>query len=413
MKINIDRIKKDIEYVSNISATKNFGCTRFSYSKEDKEAREYLLQEFMKIGATVQVDGVGNIRARISGASKDKPIILVGSHIDTVMNGGAFDGLLGTVCALEILRVMKENELVFERGIEAIIFAEEEGSNFGATMLGSKCITGKYHKDDLISLKNDSGKTAYQVIKNFGFDPDSMKSMLLNLNEIYAMLELHIEQGQILDDSKNEIGIVNGIYGMKNVRVTLNGVGNHAGATPMFCRKDPMVVAGKIICEVENIVNKIHNETLVATVGKIFSIPNASNVISSQVVMYIDIRDINDETIDLTLNKVKKYIKKVANNRNILFEIEVVSSSKPVILSKEINDLFESIAKEKNIKYLNMYSGAVHDCAQLTGISEVGLIFVPSIKGRSHVPEENTTYEDIEIGGNLLLEAVVQLAKRK
>lgn len=412
MKINLDRIKTDIAYVSTISATKGFGCTRFSYSKEDQEAREYFLKEFEKTDAVVEVDGVGNIRAKIAGTDPSKAAVWVGSHIDTVQNGGVFDGLVGSACALEILRVIKEEGYIFERSVEAILFAEEEGSNFGATMLGSKWLAGKYTRDDLDLLKNDKGETAYQVIKKFGLDPVFRDSLSLKKGEVSAMLELHIEQGQVLEDSHNQVGIVNGIFGMKNLRVTLNGVGNHAGATPMHCRRDPMVIAGKIICEVENIVTNMKSETLVATVGKIISTPNASNVISSQVVLYIDLRDINLSMIELTASKIRELVEKEAADRKIVVEIQEVASSSPVLLSKEIHGLIGQIATEKNIKYKNMFSGAVHDCAQLASITEVGLIFVPSINGRSHVPEENTRFEDIEAGGNLLLETVIRLARK-
>lgn len=413
MKINLERIKTDIEYVSQISATKGFGCTRLSYSKEDQEVRAYFMKEFEKTGAVVEVDGVGNIRAKIEGTDSDKGVVLVGSHIDTVRNGGAFDGLLGSVCALEILRVIKEERLIFPRGVEAILFAEEEGSNFGSTMLGSKWLAGKYATDDLNLLKNDVGETAYQVIEKFGLNPASDNGIPFKPEEVYAMLELHIEQGQVLENSQHQVGIVKGIFGMKNIRVTLNGVGNHAGASPMKGRKDPMIIAGKIICEVENIVKDMKSDTLVATVGKLTSTPNASNVIASQVVLYIDIRDIDLNAIELTVNKIRKFVEKEAADRNILSEIVEVASSMPAFLSKDIHELIGQIGTEKGLKYMNMFSGAVHDCAQLTEMTEVGLIFVPSIKGRSHVPEENTKFEDIEVGGNLLLETVVRLAERE
>lgn len=408
--MDINRIKKDIEYISSISATKGFGCTRFSYSEEDRQVREFFQTEFKKLPVEVLVDGAGNIRALMKGSDADAPRVLVGSHIDTVKNGGKFDGLLGVVCGLEVLRYCHENQLSFPCGIELIVFAEEEGSNFGSTMMGSKYATGGYTKDDLRKLKNDENRSALEVIADFGLSSGTGDVDLLKMKEYKAMLEMHIEQGQVLDSEGCPLGIVQGIFGMKNIKIILEGLGNHAGATPMRFRRDPMVLAGKIIAEIEKLVIKRRSDSLVATVGKILAFPNASNVIASRIEMYVDLRDIEEVEMEELLHCIREYVSKESAAREIFWKMEEIASSKPVYLSREIGQMMENICRQDHLEYRTMYSGAVHDCAMLADYIPVGMIFVPSINGRSHVPEEDTSYRDIKTGADLLCKTIMELA---
>lgn len=412
MKVDINRIRDDIENIANITATPGNGCSRFSYSQEDKKARDYLLNEMTKLGLDIKIDGVGNIRATYANGNKEEAHIMIGSHIDTVYNGGKFDGVLGVVSALEVVRVIKENEIQVKNPIEIIIFAEEEGSNFGATLLGSKVLTGKYKLQDLKSLTNDNGVTSYQVIKDFGLNVDNIENQVLKKNEIKAMIELHVEQGAILDHEEIPVGIVESIAGMKTYKISLKGESNHAGSTPMNLRKDPMVGASKIISYIEEVAKKKASPTTVATVGKFHCEPNGSNVIPGDIIFYVDIRDVDIEGIKTVENEMIKKVEEVAKEHNLSFTIDLVSKSDSVNLSKMVLNTIEEVAMEMDYKYKKMNSGPVHDSVMLTEITEVGMIFVPSIKGKSHCPEEETEYEDIDVGTNLLLNTVIKLASK-
>ncbi len=408
LKINIQRVMEDIRTISSIRPEGSFGSTRFSYSEEDRHAREYVIREMTGAGANVWTDSVGNIHGRIVGTEKEKSRVLVGSHLDTVRNGGPLDGLLGVAAGLEILRVFQEEKIKPVRDLEIIAFSEEEGSNFGATMLGSKCLAGKAGLEELRRLKNDEGITAYEVMKKFGLNPDSIEEDLFKPEETYAMLELHIEQGQVLEDSGASLGIVEGIFGMTNIHITLKGIGNHAGATPMGLRRDPMAAAGRIIGKIPEWVNQIGSTQLVATVGKIQAYPNASNVIPEKVAFTVDIRDMEAGFIGKMESRIREELERLGKE-GIQIQMETIATSPSVSLSREIGDILKEEATAMGISNRNMYSGAVHDCAMFTDMTKVGLLFVPSIGGRSHVPEEDTKEGDIGAGISVLLRAVCRV----
>lgn len=408
LKINIQRVMDDIRTISSIRPEGSVGSTRFSYSEEDRWAREYVIREMTSAGANVWTDSVGNIHGRIAGTEKEKSRVLVGSHLDTVRNGGPLDGLLGVAAGMEILRVFQAEKIKPARDLEVIAFSEEEGSNFGSTMLGSKCLTGKAGLEELKRLKNDEGITAYEVMKKFGLNPDSIGADLLKPEEIYAMLELHIEQGQVLESSGASLGIVEGIFGMTNLHITLKGIGNHAGATPMGLRRDPMAAAGRIIGKIPEWVNQIGSTQLVGTVGKIHAYPNASNVIPEKVTFTVDIRDMEVGFIRKMESRIREELEAL-EKEGIATEMETIATSPAACLSRDIADILKEEAAAMGIPNHNMYSGAVHDCAMFTEVTKVGLLFVPSIGGRSHVPEEDTKEGDIEAGISILLKAVCRL----
>lgn len=406
----IKRIKNDLDNITQITATPNMGCTRFSYSKEDKQVREYLIKEMEDLGLSIETDGVGNIRAKYIDDNVDEPSIMIGSHIDTVANGGKFDGLTGVVAALEVIRVIKENNIKLKNPIELIVFSEEEGSNFGITMVGSKALIGEYDVSDLKKIKNDQGTSSYEVMKNFGLDVDNIKNQVLKKEEVKAMIELHVEQGGILDAKQIPIGIVQAIVGMSTYKITLKGIPNHAGSTPMNLRKDPMVGAAQIILYLEKIAKEEALKNTVATVGKIYCHPNASNVIPGEIEIYIDIRDVEEKGIEIVVEKMLNKTKEIQKEYGLQIKAQLLGQSDSVKLSEKVINAIEEAALENKYIFKKMNSGAVHDAAMLTEITNVGMIFVPSINGRSHCPEEMTNIEDIKLGCDLLVGTVIKLA---
>ena len=265
LEINARRLMSRIEELSRFNRTPGEGVTRFSYSAEDKEARKYLLSLFNAAGLGVSVDGVGNIRARLEGSSPDAPAILSGSHIDTVLHGGKYDGAVGTLGALEAVQTVAESGAPHSHPLEVIIFAEEEGSNFGSTLSGSKALVGKYGVDEMKKLKNPEGTSMYDMAKNAGYEPDSMPSYRLRPETVKAMIELHIEQSVVLESKGISVGIVEAVAGIKAMEIRLKGVSNHAGATPMNLRQDPMVAAAHLIAQVETLAKGTGTGSTVAT----------------------------------------------------------------------------------------------------------------------------------------------------
>lgn len=411
MKINIERLLNDFKIVNSYTKTPNNGCTRFSYSYEDKQVRTYLISQMENLGLSIKIDAIGNIRAKYGG-NLNKPSVMIGSHIDTVKNGGRFDGITGVLAALEVIRVMKKTKIEPIKPVELIIFAEEEGSNFGITMLGSKILTGQYNLEQLNHIKDGEGNSIFDVTKKFNLKIENMKKDILKSEEVDSMIELHIEQGAVLEKKNKSIGVIQAIAGMKTLKVTLEGDSNHAGTTPMDLRHDPLVGAAEIVTNIQKKIKEKAYFTTVATVGKIICQPNISNVIPHKVEFFVDVRDVNKNKIDILSQEIETIVNRATETHSLKSNIQLIGESKSVKLSSKIIKQIEKTTEEMGYSYLKMNSGAVHDAAMLTDVTNVGMIFIPSIGGKSHCPEEFTKEEDIEKGSNLLLNTVVKLANK-
>lgn len=412
MEINLKRILNDFATIINYTKTPDNGCTRYSYSDEDRQTRNYLFSQMKGLDLSIKVDAVGNIRATY-GKEIKKPSIMIGSHIDTVENGGKFDGLTGVLAGLEIIRVLKEEKLPLNHPIELIIFEEEEGSNFGITMLGSKVLTGKYGLEDLQSIKNGEGDSVYDLAKNFGLDIENVSEDVLGKEEVDSMIELHIEQGAVLETQHKSIGIVQAIAGMKTFKVTLEGDSNHAGTTPMDLRHDPLVGAATIISYLQKAAITVALPTTVATVGKIACQPNMANVIPQKVEFFVDVRDVEAKGVDLIAKALTEQVNAISAEHELTSKIELIGASESVKLSSRVAKIIEKTAVERDFHYMTMNSGAVHDAAMLAELTDVGMIFIPSLGGKSHCPEEYSSEEDIKIGSDLLLHVVKALAVKQ
>lgn len=281
-------------------------------------------------------------------------------------------------------------------------------------MVGSKVLTGEYKIQDLKELqeiKEGSNRSAYEVMKDFGLEVDKIESQVLKSEDVKAMVELHIEQGAILEKEGFSVGIVQSIAGMKVYRIRFNGMSNHAGTTPMNFRNDPMIGAAEMILHLKDVAKNKALKNTVATVGKIHSVPNATNVIASQVELFVDIRDVEAKGIEIVSEELKNKAREIESEYGLEVEVELIGESKIVNLSSNVINAIEKSAKEGNYQFKKMNSGAVHDAVMLTELTDVGMIFVPSIDGKSHCPDEMTNMEDLKIGCDLLLDTVIELGK--
>lgn len=410
METNLNRIKDLIEKLATYNDTPDDGITRFSYSANDCKVRDYLIEICKSMGLNVRVDSVGNIFARLQGTEQNLPIVMTGSHIDSVKNGGKYDGIVGSVGSLESVRTLIENRHKPKHSIDVVFFAEEEGSNFQVPVMGSKVLVGKLCIEDLKNTKNEEGKSAYEVMRNVGLNPDQLSRDVIKKGDIKAMLELHIEQSVRLDMEKHQVGIIQGIVGLKWLKITLTGCSNHAGATPMHLRNDPMVVASQIISKI-NIIAKEVSNTTVATVGNIVISPNIPNAIPGVVTFTVDIRDINQSGIDSVVEEIEKLTVKCSRESGVEYDVATIATSKTIKIQPYIMEIMENKAKQLGLDYIMMPSGAVHDSNYMADVTDVGMIFVPSKDGRSHVKEEYTSYEDIKAGADLLLNTLIELAE--
>ncbi|NLD19474.1 MAG: M20 family metallo-hydrolase [Clostridiales bacterium] len=416
MKINAKRLLDNLNNLKKFTDTPGKGVTRFSYGSEDIKAREYIASKVSAAGCSVHEDALHNLRIGLKDNSTHKKTVVAGSHIDTVKNGGWLDGIYGVCGAMEVIETLAKSGASFHNNYEMVIFAEEEGSNFDSTMTGSKFITGFYDESTLDSLRNDIGESLRDVLLDFNKKVDGSSSLDVSnirwdFNRIKSMFELHIEQGPVLDQQKLSLGIVESIFGMRVIEVILTGVGNHAGATPMTERFDALSVAAQCITTAEDMVRSDPDKRTVVTVGKLEVKPNCSNVIPEAVKFYLEVRDKDRNKIDFYIDEIKSLIFDIAESRDVKCEMKEHSKSTPLRLNKRLMDKMVSKANDQNLAYKVMDSGAVHDACMIANFADTGMIFVPSINGRSHVPEENTDKADLITGVQFLLDIIIDELK--
>lgn len=407
MNISGERLLSDLNRLKNFTDTPGAGVTRYSYGQNDEKSRLFIKESAEAQGFAVRIDPIGNMYIRLSESEEKTNKICIGSHIDTVRNGGWLDGIYGVISGLEVLRTLAENGRDRVSEVEVVIFAEEEGSNFGSTMTGSKFVAGIYGEKELDRLKNDRGISLREMLLNCGYPPYKQDEVIWDFSRVKAMLELHIEQGPVLEQAGKSIGIVDAIFGMTTIEVTMTGVGNHAGATPMRYRADALAAAALCITEVEHIAKEDSEGVVVATVGKIYVSPNCSNVISEKVLFTVEVRDKQEEKIQEVIAKIEETIVRISEQRGITCEIRHLAESKPFRMDDGMTKLIEKLATEAGISHQIMDSGAVHDTCIIAPHAPSGMLFVPSRGGRSHVPFEDTDPDDLVRGAQLLLDTVL------
>jgi allantoate deiminase len=408
MKVQKDRIQKDLEAINAFNATPGKGITRFTFTKEYQGALSYVVEEFHRIGVESSFAPGGNLRGRLAGSERSGPSVMMGSHLDSVAQGGRFDGTAGVVAALEAARAIREGALLHRLPIDLVVFAEEEGGRFGWGLLGSSTWSGRTTAAQLAQIKDREGVSYLEAMERAGVKIHD--SSLLNSHSLKAMLELHIEQGRILESRNASIGVVEAIVGIKQVIVTIEGSANHAGTTPMNLRQDAMQGAARIIAAVETVAQQ-EGMAGVATVGQVFCEPGQANVIPGLVRFSVDVRHSDEVRLEAMVAAVAHLAEGISKTRDLRCHIEVKAEAEPVRMTQEICDLIEKIARGKGVEPVRMASGAGHDTGIIAKISDAGMIFLPSQGERSHCGEEFTKVEDIALGAEILLDTVIELAR--
>jgi len=410
MMLSVKRIKEDLEKLAHFTATPGKGVTRLAFTEEEIKARKYLEEQMQLASLEIHTDTAGNIFGRKAGRNNDLPVVMFGSHIDSVVHGGAFDGAAGVVTALEIMRVIHEENISTSLPLEMVVMTEEEGGRFGSGVWGSRAMIGNVSEDEIYRGKDKKGSSKAQAMESFGIDPTTVHEAARKKGSIRAFLELHVEQGPVLEQKVVDTGIVDSIVGIRTFFVTIWGNADHAGTTPMTYRKDALTGASRVIAGIDPIVRNA-GKGAVGTVGMLNLEPGAFNIVPEKVEFSIDLRCSDGETIDSVAQKIKQDLEQVCGDLDLKYQWEEKLSVPPVIIDHEIIDIFIKAAEEKKISIHVMPSGAGHDAMVMASIAPVGMIFVPSRNGKSHCPEEWTDYDKLAKGVELMLGAVLRLAE--
>jgi beta-ureidopropionase / N-carbamoyl-L-amino-acid hydrolase len=401
-RVNGDRMMEHLNAMAAIGKDAGGGVSRVAYSEADRQGREYVRGLMSAAGLNVSVDAAGNLSGLRAGREPGLPALVIGSHIDSVPQGGNYDGIVGSLGAIEVAQILAESHLALRHPLEVLIFQNEEGG-----LQGSRAISGELREEDLDQTTR-SGKTLREGIAFIGGDPTRLASVRRKRGDIFAYLELHIEQGGTLAAEKIDIGVVEGIVGNHRWDVTIEGVSNHAGTTPMNQRHDALLAAAKFIEAVNRVVTSIPGRQ-VGTVGKIQAMPGAYNIIPGKVVLGLDVRDLDEGRIDMLFGKIHDQAQQIAEASGTKFSFQQVVGDRPALTDPRLRKLITDSAKQLNLSTKLLPSGATQDAQSMARLAPSGMIFIPSIGGISHAPEEFSRAEDVVNGVNVLLRAVLQL----
>jgi hydantoinase/carbamoylase family amidase len=387
------------------------GITRVAYSNEEQAC----IHQFMRLckgeKLEVRLDNCGNLIARREGRVEGLPPVVIGSHLDTVYQGGKYDGVVGVTAALEVIKRLNEKGIVTDHPIEIISFACEESARFGVSTVGSKAMAGLIEKDKYRHLKDRNGITMEKAFSLCALDFNSVDQASRKGEEFKAFFELHIEQGPVLINENKKIGIVTGIAAPARILLKIIGKASHSGTTPMNMRKDALLGASEIALEIEKSAILEQTYGTVATVGDLIVHSGAMNVVPGEIEMKIDIRSSSIESRQRVLNHLYDTISLVKNKRHLRIEHKVISMESPVTLPQEIMGDLKNICEDKKIPYHFMQSGAGHDAMNMVELGPVGLIFIPSKDGVSHNPNEHTDLDDIIHGIDVLESIILHYSK--
>lgn len=408
-RVNIERLKRDFFELSEIGKNpEDRGLYRTAFSDADMEGREWFRKKLKEVGLEVRTDGAANVFGKLRAKSADAKTILIGSHLDTVPCAGALDGSLGVLVGLECLRCIQESGTELDRHVEVVAFSDEEG-RFGG-MFGSQSAVGEVTPETLEYFSDSEGCTLAEAMKRCGLEPLEALDARLDPQTIDSYLELHIEQGPVLDTLRKSVGIVENITGLFKWLVKIRGTANHAGTTPMEMRQDAFMGLADFAHEIPRILEENGSESSRATIGRAQILPGAPNTVPGLVELTIDVRDTSQDVLEDLRQAMHRALSAIARRRKLKFDYEVQSEIAPTACHGEIVDLLEASAKKLEMDYLRMPSGAAHDAQIMAKLTRVGMIFVPSKDGKSHSPAEWTSWQDIEAGADLALNTLIRMS---
>lgn len=398
--IQRERLVKDFDAMAQLTAPGE-GINRLAFTDADWEGRQYIIDRMIDAGLSVEIDDFGNIIGYKIGKKPDLPVVMVGSHTDSVPNGGNYDGVVGVLSAIEVIRSMIDDGYEHDHTIAVVSFMCEESGRFGDATLGSKAMRGELRLQDLYRLVDKQGISLYEALKGRNLNPDGIEEMAYK-RPVKSFTEIHIEQGKVLEHEQKTIGIVTGIAAPERFYVTIRGNADHSGATPMNLRHDALCGASKIILGIEEIASMQEEPPVVGTVGVVEVTPGAMNVIPGAVKLGVDIRSISEVARNSVVTLVKEFIDITADKRGLSYTIEPIAQDHPVAMHPAMIREIEEAVKSVGVEYMTMPSGAGHDAMHWAEAVPTGMIFIPCRDGISHNPAEFAEMDDIVKGAEVL-----------
>lgn len=412
MQINSQRLQQHFEAMSLIGKIGQTGTCRPTMTVLEKEAFTLAASWMQAAGMQTHIDNFGNLIGRLKGKDDSLPVLMLGSHLDSQPYGGRFDGVAGVLCAIEAITTLQENNSIPNRSIEIISFADEEGWRFNKGLFGSRGILGKLEKDELLRTDKD-GITRQQALIDFGCNPDKFSESAYVPGSIFCFVELHIEQGPVLDMANEAVGVVSGISGPLWLTVKLKGMAGHAGSVPMAIRKDAMVGAAEIVVALHQIANQIPGAPTVGTVGTMQVFPASRNIIAEEVSFTVDLRDIDIERRNRYEIQLRTAIENIAAKHSLTYSITEDTNSQPRYCADWIKTIIHQQCQQVNGHAApELMSGPFHDAMALSYACDYGMIFIRSKDGISHNPLEYSSYQDLAIGTQVLLGTIVEILKK-
>ncbi len=401
--VNQDRLEETLMTLANYGKDEEGRTNRVAFSDADIAGRAYVIQLMEEAGLEVHIDAAGNIVGKKAGSVPGLAPLSFGSHIDMVPDGGNYDGIVGSLAAVEVVRTLQEQRIQTRHPLEVLIFSNEEGG-----VMGSRALAGKLGPTAL-AVKNNTGYTMAEGIQRIGGDTTKLKEVIRKRGDIAAFLELHIEQGGILEQEGIDIGVVEGIVGINWWKVEVMGKANHAGTTPMDQRQDALVAAAKFVLAVNETALKNEGRH-VCTVGMIEAQPGAPNVIPGKVIMSLEIRDLSAEKMKSLFREIEEKAEAIGKASDTTFRISPIDGTgDPAMTDPAIRETITEVATSLGLSTLSMPSGAGHDAQDMALLAPTGMIFVPSQGGISHSPNEFTSAADMAHGANVLLHTLLKL----
>ena len=414
--INQRRLMRDLNAIGRIGIGERGAVTRLVFSVKELRSRQVLIHLMRQAGLKIHIDAIGNIFGRYDGADAKAPAVLAGSHLDTVVHGGKYDGPVGVIGSLEAVRTISEHKITVRSPLEVVCFVGEESSRFGFSTLGSSLIAGEVHAKDLANAIDAQGTKLADVLSSLRITQRNLHSLQREPKSLKAYLELHIEQGPILEALGKRIGLVTSIAAPSRFRIIFTGQADHSGTTPMNMRKDALVASAQLIEFIETICRKygsMEKGRVVGTVGAIKIEPGVINAVPGRAELSVDIRSTSAKSKAFVVRQVKQNAEQISRKRGLKVEVLTIREENPVPLDNRLLKITREICKEKKIIYEIMPSGAGHDAMQMAKITPAGMIFIPSQRGISHNPLEWTDPDDIGLGAQLLMETMIRVANEK
>jgi len=406
-KEDLDRYISDL---AQVGVDPEGGVTRLALSAEEAELYRRAASWLEELGGRIRRDAIGNLIARFEGSEVSLPAVAFGSHLDSVPRGGIYDGVVGVVAGIAAVKAIRERGLVTRHPLEVIAFVGEESSRFGVSTLGSKVMCGLKDEKYLLGLRDAEGVTLKEAALQVGANIQALASARRRPEEFKAFLELHIEQGRVLEETQNQIGVVTAIAAPTRWFIEIEGRADHSGATPMDLRYDALPAAAELILAVERLGRQESAHQTVATIGTANLKPGAMNVIPGHVGLGLDVRGIDKKSINRTIEGIRRELEEISRRRHVGYRMHELSDEDPLVLDERMVHTLQNVCEKQGISYRMMPSGAGHDAMNMAKLTPAGLIFIPCRDGISHSPQEKAELVDIALGAEVLLGAVLELA---